>query len=133
MSDLIERLEAFQEKSEIYDGCDEDDEIWQDCGKYVLENLPAILSALKTVRGIEGLAKTADGEYVRPGLKVRCPNGHSYTYRLSDPMSGRIYCVEGECWSDGCQGDSGSGTHWAANKCTTLAAAVEAAGKKGEK
>lgn len=57
MSDLIERLEAFQEKSETYAGCDENDEIWQDCGKYVLENLPAFLSSLKTVRGIEGLYK----------------------------------------------------------------------------
>lgn len=54
MSDLIERLEAFQEKSEIYAGCDEEDDIWQDCGKYVLENLPAILTARQTLQRIEG-------------------------------------------------------------------------------
>lgn len=97
MSDLIERLEAFQEKSEIYDGCDEDDEIWQDCGKYVLENLPAFLSALKTVRGIEAAKRIL----IEWDEEVKIWRINTYT---------------SEGWQSG----------------KTLAAAVEAAGKKGE-
>lgn len=95
MSDLIERLEAFQEKSEIYAGCDENDEIWQDCGKYVLENLPAFLSALKTVREIEAAKR----------ILIEWDEANNLW---------RVNTYTSEGWFEG----------------TTLAAAVEAAGKK---
>lgn len=106
MSGLIERLEAFQEKSEIYAGCDEDDEIWQDCGKYVLENLPDILSALKMVRGIEGLYKL--GQFVEIARPDGSDDGVVVSYQ--DEIGNMRQAVE-----------------------ATLAAAVEAAAKKGEK
>lgn len=61
---------------------------------------------------------TRDGAIVQPGLTVVCPKGHEYTYRLTDPMSGRIYCTKGDCWDSGCQGDSGSGRHYDAAECT---------------
>lgn len=56
------------------------------------------------------------------GVVVSCPKGHEYTYRPSDQLSGLIYCTSGECWSDGCQGDSGSGTYYNLSQLTLVAA-----------
>lgn len=65
------------------------------------------------------MAHTKDGALVRVGLNVRCPKGHELTYHPSDPLSGRIYCTKGDCWDSGCQGDSGSGTHYEASEVTS--------------
>lgn len=75
--------------------------------------------ALATARAEEAEAwpKTADGVPLKVGLVVECPNGHDYTYSLHDRMSGRLYCCRGKCWSDGCQGDFGSGTHYEITDC----------------
>jgi hypothetical protein len=59
-------------------------------------------------------------EQVAIGVTVRCPKGHEHTYRPSDHLGGGIYCVKGECWSEGCQGDSGSGTHYKVEELTLV-------------
>lgn len=57
---------------------------------------------------------------VQIGAVVRCPNGHEQTYMPCDRLSGSVYCTCGKCWSDGCQGDSGSGTHYDISKLTLV-------------
>lgn len=64
---------------------------------------------------IARLPHTADGvPVICDGMTVYCPRGHSTT--LSYPMS-RVYCCEGDCWGDGCQSDSGSGTYYQFEQC----------------
>ena len=84
MSDLIERLQ----------------DVWDGKATFPTERLPEIIEQLKTVRGIEGLAKKNDGIEILPA------NNESW-----------IVCIE----------------YTEQFKGTTLAAAVEAAGKKGER
>jgi hypothetical protein len=56
------------------------------------------------------------------GMRVRCPKGHDHVYHPADSLSGSIYCTTGECWSDGCQGDSGSGTRYGLEQLTMVSA-----------
>ena len=71
------------------------------------------------------LDRTADGEYVVPGMTIYCPYGHeAYNHH------NRAYCCTGCCWDDGCQSDSGSGTHYRYHECySTAEAALKAKAK----
>lgn len=75
----------------------------------------AELESLRAI--VEKLPRTADGVVVVPGVTFSCPKGHRHTIKGADRFSGRIYCCEGECWDSGCQGDSGSGTHYMSEQC----------------
>lgn len=69
----------------------------------------------KAESDIARLPRTADGfPVICDGMTIFCPNGHEH--KLTIP-TGRLYCCKGECWSDGCQGDSGSGTGYSFDKC----------------
>lgn len=66
-------------------------------------------------RIVARLPRTADGvPVVCDGMVVFCPKGHEH--KLTTSVH-RVYCCKGECWSDGCQGDSGSGTGYPFNQC----------------
>ena len=67
-----------------------------EAGKHLLEERDRLREATK----------------VAVGMEVFCPKGHRHVYRPSDRLSGRIYCTQGDCWDDGCQGDSGSGSYY---------------------
>ena len=82
----------------------------------LLQRQQAEIERLKAI--VAKLPHTADGVAVLPGVTILCPKGHPHEIRPSGNFGGRIYCCEGECWSDGCQGDSGSGTHYDAAQCT---------------
>lgn len=66
---------------------------------------------------VDQLPKTADGLPVFIGRTIYCPRGHKHVIHASNRMSGQIYCTEKGCWSEGCQSDSGSGTHYEAREC----------------
>jgi hypothetical protein len=63
---------------------------------------------------------TKDGYPVVPGTVLLCPKGHQHEVKMSCSFGGRIYCLKGDCYYEGCQGDSGSGTHYEANECTLV-------------
>lgn len=65
---------------------------------------------------VRRLPKTADGVPVLAGDTIYCPNGHAFVVR---PHDSRVYCLEGKCYSDGCQNDSGSGEHYNFEKCSS--------------
>jgi hypothetical protein len=93
----------------------------------VAERLNRTLEAeLVTLRAIvEKSPKTADGVVVTDDLVIFCPRGHANS---DHHFHHQPYCRTGECWDDGCQSDSGSGTHYKYEKCySTLAAASAAA------
>lgn len=50
------------------------------------------------------------------GMSVFCPKGHENKLTHS---THHVYCTKDECWSDGCQGDSGSGTSYEFDECTS--------------
>lgn len=67
---------------------------------------------------VKRLPKTKDGVICADGATVLCPNGHPRTLFIDR----RIYCCAKGCWNEGCQGDSGGGTHYHLNECTSLKA-----------
>lgn len=71
-------------------------------------------------RRLAELPHTKDGVTIRPGLKLTCPNGHANEIWSSSPIGGRIYCTTDSCWDSGCQGDSGSGTHYDLELCSAI-------------
>ena len=67
------------------------------------------------------LLKQATGKIVVAiGNAVKCPHGHIHIYQPFDRLNGSIYCTEGECWSDGCQSDSGSGTSYTVSELSPV-------------
>lgn len=64
-------------------------------------------------RIVAALPHTLDGVPATPGAIVMCPKGHRH--ELS--TLGKVYCVQGDCYDDGCQGDSGSGTRYRIEQC----------------
>ena len=88
------------------------------CCVTLAEKVLAIRAENEQLRAIvERLPLTADGQRVTVGITIYCPNGHPQQIHPSNPMSGRIYCLKGACRDEGCQGDSGSGTHYEAAQC----------------
>jgi hypothetical protein len=79
-------------------------------------NYLADCAANDTLRAIVArLPHTADGiPVICDGMTVYCPKGHAHQLPHA---SGRLYCCIGDCWSDGCQGDSGSGTYYPFAAC----------------
>ena len=75
-----------------------------------VDALNAELARLRPV--VEQLHKTADGVYVVPWMTLFCPLGHK-----AHNHHNRCYCTAGDCWADGCQSDSGGGTHYDYEKC----------------
>lgn len=75
------------------------------------------------VRKVLGtLPVTADGCIVVWGAVIYCPHGGKITVH-----GGNGYCTCSSCWSDGCQGDSGDGTHHKFEKCYSTREAATAA------
>lgn len=82
----------------------------------VCSALPLLVARVRELEAILAkLPHTADGVPVVGGETVYCPKGHPV--KLFRPEH-RIYCVDDECWSDGCQGDSGSGTYHPIFQCS---------------
>ena len=65
---------------------------------------------------VDRLPRSANGVPITAGAIVECPKGHRYTFQKYDKMTS-VYCVQGECWDDGCQSDDGSGTTYAISLC----------------
>lgn len=68
---------------------------------------------------VTSLPHTADRVPVVAGIVVVCPKGHQHTIKPYE-QTNRIYCCKGECWSSGCQSDSGSGTHYGIEQCRSV-------------
>mgnify|MGYP006921375653 CR=1 FL=1 len=67
---------------------------------------------------VERLPKTKDGvPVIADDMTLYCPRGHEHKLTPADT---RVYCLQGECWHKGCQGDSGSGTFWQYEQCTAI-------------
>lgn len=73
------------------------------------------------------LPHTADGvPVIFDGMTLFCPKGHEH--KMTHARN-RLYCCTGECWSDGCQGDSGSGTGYPFEKCFAARASLAGEGE----
>lgn len=96
--------------------CYESDDL---VGDAIVPHLRETIGELLYLREIVAkLPHTRDGAVVVPGVTLYCPNGHAIVIAPHTQMSRRVYCCKGDCWSDGCQSDSGSGTHYAAAQCS---------------
>lgn len=85
-----------------------------------IASLSAQLAALTAE--LDRLPLTADGvRVICDGMEIACPKGH--VHKLTHATS-KLYCTKGDCWSDGCQGDSGSGTYYGLEECTGRGAQV---------
>lgn len=66
-------------------------------------------------RSLAAFPHTKDGVYVTSKTELYCPRGHE-----CHNLATRAYCTAGECWDDGYQSDSGSGTTYKFEECTAL-------------
>lgn len=84
--------------------------------KFTNDQMSTALHFAETMANVVArLDHTFDGvPIICDGMVIYCPKGHGQRLTYN---TGRLYCCRGECWSDGCQGDSGSGTVYPFNKC----------------
>lgn len=76
------------------------------------------------VRKVLGtLPVTKDNVVVGEGAVVVGPCGHEIKVNVRP----HVWCGEGNCWSDGCQNDSGSGESYQISECFSTREAAEKA------